>query len=493
MTTTGDGPAADAAAVKTRAALGSVVASAGLAAAKFAAALFTGSLALLSEAIHSLIDVGSTVMTFFAVRIADRPADEDHHYGHTKVESIAALIETMLLFVASAWIVSEGIDRLRSGDHAAEFHWIAVAVLVAAIGIDWVRARGLARLAEEHRSQALESGALHFAADMASSLVVLAGLGLVYLGYGAADAIAAIVVAVMIAVAALRLAKRTIDTLTDAAPAGLADDVRRALDGVPGVVAVERVRVRPAGSVYFADVEIAVGRTRPAEEIVDIKRRAVEAVKASVAHVEVNLAAQPVVVDDDTALASVLHVARARGALVHHVTVQDVRGRRVVTFDLEVDGRATLEEAHRAATDLEDAIALELGGPIEVDAHIEPLQSHRLAGIDAEPAEVDRIRARLEALAANGRIREIHAVRVRWTEDGPVVFFHGRLPADLAVGEAHAEIDRLERALRQAEPGVARAVGHAEPIGFRHAPEGQRPGRGLATPPPRSGRSVTNP
>src|SRR6185436_5361824 len=222
---------------KERVALTSVAASGGLTIAKAAVGVLPGSLALISEAAHSALDFVATVMTWYAVRISGKPADEEHHYGHGKVESVSALIETGLLFVLSGVVIWEAVHRL-AGDkgHAVEATFWAFAVIIVSIVVDFLRARLLYRVAAETRSEALEADALHFGSDMWSSIAVLIGLGGVYMGYTWADSVAAIAVAVFICVAGWRLGRRTIDTLTDTAPAGSAQTVSRAAATVPGVV-----------------------------------------------------------------------------------------------------------------------------------------------------------------------------------------------------------------------------------------------------------------
>src|SRR5947209_9470924 len=229
--------------VKERVALGSVAVSAGLTAAKAAVGLASGSLAIVSEAAHSLIDLAATSMTYFAVRISGKPADEEHHYGHGKVESVAALIETGLLFVLSAVVIWEAVKRLSGAEgHAVEATIWAFVVIAVSIAVDFLRARLLYRVAEETTSAALDADALHFGSDMWSSIAVLIGLVAVAFGYPWADSAAAIIVAVFIVVAGWRLGRRTIETLTDTAPEGAAARISALATRVPGVVAIDRVR-----------------------------------------------------------------------------------------------------------------------------------------------------------------------------------------------------------------------------------------------------------
>jgi len=234
---------------KERVAIGSIAASAGLTAAKAVIGVLTGSLAILSEAGHSLIDLAATVLTYIAVRVSGKPADAEHQYGHGKVESVAALAETAFLFLLAAFVVFEAVQRLTGAQaFAVEATAVAFAIIVLSILVDFFRARALSRVAEKTSSHALEADALHFSTDMWSSIAVLAGLAGVALGYSRADAVAALFVAAFICIAGWRLGRRTIDTLTDTAPAGVSERVAEIARRVPGVVSVERVRARPGGS-----------------------------------------------------------------------------------------------------------------------------------------------------------------------------------------------------------------------------------------------------
>src|SRR5216683_42617 len=284
---------------KEKAALGSIAASAGLTVAKAVVGLTTGSLAILSEAAHSLLDLAATVMTYFAVRISGKPADAEHHYGHGKVESVSALAETALLFLLSGVVIWEALQRLL-GDHGhaiAATLW-AFAVIIVSVLVDFFRARVLYRVARETSSEALEADALHFGSDMWSSLAVLVGLGAVALGYPWADSAAAIVVAVFICIAGWRLGRRTIDTLTDTAPTGAADRIRAIAAGVPGVVAVERVRVRPGGDVLFVDLVVAVSRTLPLDRVAAIRERIASALRGEFPKAEPTVNTEPRALDD---------------------------------------------------------------------------------------------------------------------------------------------------------------------------------------------------
>jgi cation diffusion facilitator family transporter len=399
------------------------------------------------------------------VRISGKPADEEHHYGHGKVESVSALIETGLLFVLSGVVIVEAIKRL-AGDqgHAVEATLWAFAVIVVSIVVDFLRARLLYRVAKETASEALEADALHFGSDMWSSLAVLFGLGGVALGYKWADSAAAIVVAVFIVVAGWRLGRRTIETLTDTAPEGAGARISQIAQATGGVVAVERVRARSVGPTLFVDLIVAVSRTLPLDRVTEIKTALEHAIRAALPTAEVDVVTHPRALSDETVLERVMVIARNRALAVHHVTVHAIGGRLSISLDLEVDGNLVLGKAHEIADGLEAALRAELGTEVEIETHIEPLQTRGLPGRDAPDERVAAVREALTAIAANiAPVGQIHDVRVRETAEGEIVNFHCRVNAALTVSEVHEKVDDVERALRQKFPAIKRVIGHAEP------------------------------
>ena len=246
---------------KLAAARASIAASALLAVAKLAAGLWSGSLALLSEAGHAFVDTGATILTFYAVREAEKPADAEHHYGHGKFEALAALIETGFLFGLALLVVGEAIRRLMEPDVRIDAGWPVYAVLGVSIAIDFVRSRQLETIAQEEHSDALAADALHFASDLVSSVLALAGVAATHFGFLKGDALASFGVAVFIAIAGYRLGKRTISTLLDAAPGDLTPQIRQAIAEVPGVIALDDLRLRSVGPEVIGEAVIGVSRS----------------------------------------------------------------------------------------------------------------------------------------------------------------------------------------------------------------------------------------
>ena len=455
---------------KLRAAFASILASAGLSLAKLAAGLMSGSLALVSEGAHNVLDTGASVMTYFAVREASKPADKEHPFGHAKIEAVAALAETGLLAVLAAAVAAEAVQRLGGEAPKVDANALAFGVVIVSIAVDFLRWRGLAQVARETKSHALAADALHYSSDLISSLLVLAGLAATRRGFAHADALAAIGVAAFIAIAGFRLGRRTIDALVDTAPEGLADRLARAIEGVPGVAAIESIRLRPSGAQIIGEVGIFVSRTLPLERVAAIKDDVARRIAAEWPQTAVTLTAYPRALDDESLLESVQLIAARLRLAVHHVTIQQVEARKCVGLDMEVDGRMSLGEAHELATRLERAIEDEIGPDIEIETHIEPMETREIHGHDADPAFTQKIAEALSKIAAQrGRARNVHDVRVRHAEGGYFVNFHCWVDPTLSVDATHDEVDALERSLRADFADVIRIVGHAEPTPRRLA------------------------
>jgi divalent metal cation (Fe/Co/Zn/Cd) transporter len=292
---------------------------------------------------------------------------------------------------------------------------------------------------------------------------VLIGLAGVRFGLPWADTAAALVVAVLVCIAGWRLARRTIDTLTDTAPQGAAEKITAVAANVPGVVKVGQVRARTVGDKTFIDLAVSVSRTLPLDQVSALKNDVAAAVRKQIHGAEPTVTIDPVALNNETVLDRVMVIARNRALAVHHVTVHEIQDRLSVSLDLEVDGKLTLAAAHELADGLENAIAGELGPGVEVETHIEPLAAQD-SGREAPPERIKAVQIALAEIAAEGRvIRDIHDVRVRETDEGEIVNFHCRVDPSLSVQEVHQNVDEAERALRRRAPEIKRVIGHAEP------------------------------
>lgn len=251
---------------KRSAALASVIAAVALTGLKIIVGLATGSLGILAEATHSGLDLMAALMTFFALRIAEKPADHDHLYGHGKAENLSGLFETLLLLGTCSWIIYEAARRLLHHSADLEVNLWSFAVMVLSIGVDASRSRVLYRAARKYRSQALEADALHFSTDIWSSAAVVLGLFCVKLSewvpelafLRGADSVTAILVGFIVVYVSLQLGRRTVQALLDVAPSGIEETIRSIVQARPGVVGCHNVRLRYSGPRLFVDIHVLV-------------------------------------------------------------------------------------------------------------------------------------------------------------------------------------------------------------------------------------------
>jgi cation diffusion facilitator family transporter len=465
MTTITDA-GAESAARKRAAALGSIAASALLALGKLAVGLWSGSLSLLSEAGHAAVDTGATILTYFAVREADKPADAEHHYGHGKYEALAALFETGLLFALAVFVLAEAGRRLTEPPPEIDLGWPVFAVLGVSIVVDLVRARQLSRVAKEEGSDALAADALHFASDLVSSILVTIGLAATRFGFEHGDALAAMGVALFIGVAGYRLGRRTIETLLDAAPGEVVPHIRKIIDDVPGVIALEQLRLRSVGRKTIGEATFAVSRTLRVEQAARIQDAVAAAIAAFSPDAEITLVATPVALDDETVIERTHLVAARKHLMVHRIVAQQIGERLAISLNLELDAEMSLGRAHEIATDLETAIHDEFGADVEIETHIEPAEPRVLIGQDVEAPVLEAVAEALTRLAApRGVMRDVHDVRVRAANGRYVVNYHCEVDANLSVEAAHEAVDEVERKLRAEFPQIVSIAGHCEPRG----------------------------
>src|SRR5437762_13167447 len=329
----------------------SVIAAVGMTALKILVGFATGSLGLISEAAHSGLDLIAAVITFFSVGVSDKPADADHQYGHGKVENFSAFIETGLLLLTCIWIVYEAIERLFILHVEIEPSIAAFAVMFFSMAVDFWRSRALGRIAAKYDSQALEADALHFSTDIWSSGVVVLGLLLVMLGrtwnidwLRDADPVAALFVAGVVVYVSWRLARKTIDALLDAAPAGIRNKIIAAAWTVDGLVEVDRVRIRRAGNRYFADLSIGLARNVTFQRSEQVADAVTVAVHDVLPDADVVVHSIPRAMNTENIFDKVRAVATRQNFNVHDVSVQNLHGHLHVEQHLELDEHLSLKK-----------------------------------------------------------------------------------------------------------------------------------------------------
>lgn len=452
-------------------ALSSVVAAVFLTGMKLVVGIWTGSLGILAEAAHSGLDLVAALVTYLAVRVSGKPADETHPYGHGKIENLSALVETLLLLVTCAWIIYEGVNRIFFKSVEIEANLWAFGVMAISIIIDFSRSRALYRVAKKTDSQALEADALHFSTDIWSSAVVIGGLALVRLNelvggppvLAKADAVAALGVALIVIYVSIQLGKRSVEVLLDTAPRGLAEKIEAQVAQIQGVTACRQVRIRKAGARNFADIVLEIEGGASFETAHEITHRVEEVVCKVIPGADVLVHYEPS--DLQPGLASRIRaIAQSMGASVHSIWARQVNGHYHVELHLEVNPEASLEEAHDLASSLEAQVREAASEVAELVAHIEPTGhvvslGTRLNHIDHAEMEKDIV-ALIDAVIGEGAC---HHVALWEEEDGLAASMHCTFRPEVSIEEAHDLSEQLEARLRGELPQLQRVVIHLEP------------------------------
>ena len=429
----------------------------------------TGSLGLISEAAHSTLDLVAAVITFFSVGVSDKPADADHQYGHGKVENFSAFLETALLLITCVWIVTEATRRLFFHHVVIEPSAAAFAVLFLSMGVDYWRSRALGRTAIRYKSQALEADALHFTTDIWSSGVVIVGLSLVWLGHRfaipglrIADPIAALAVACVIVYVSSRLARQTIDALLDAAPRGIRGQIVREVETVPGILEVDRVRVRRAGNRYFAEVQVGLNRNATLQHSENMATSVTDAVQRVLPDADVTIRSFPRAAGGESIFDRIRAVASRHNLSFHDVNVQDLNGKLHVEQHLELDERLSLKDAHDFVSVLEGEIRNEVP---EIDSILTHIESDSAT---IEPGDVTFQNASLERklrkiVADFPEIIDLHEVVLKRVRDRIYLSCHATLPDDLSLSRVHDISTALEIRFKQSAPELFKVLIHTEP------------------------------
>jgi len=430
---------------------------------KLVVGLLTGSLGILSEAVHSLFDLTASTFTLVAVRTARKPADSEHPYGHGRAENLAAFSEGLLLMVAAAGIAFEAIRRLVAGGPPVIPAGYAFALLFTTLFVETGRAIVLRRVGRLASSEAMLADATDRLADVVATLGVLAGLAGVSVGLSWADSAAALLVAAIIVRLAGLVAWRSGDILMDRAPAGAERQLRSAIQRIDGVREVRSIRLRRSGPELIGDVKVATARMLPLEAagslVEDVKRAARSVLPALDLTVLVEGQSQP------SDLVERVHAAAARDGKVrdlHNVTVErESDGSLHLTMHAKLPGDMTLEAATLASAQLERNLKAELPEATRIDIHLEPMEPTVVSGEDVTRRRT-QLAARLkEAVESHTAVKRCADVELSDRHGRIHAHVVAELAGDVSLEQAHQVESELEEQIRRALPEVAEVTARA--------------------------------
>lgn len=460
-------------------AMSSVLAGAFLTGLKLIVGMMTGSLGIISEAAHSALDLVAAFITFLAVRVSDKPADDQHSYGHGKVENLSALIETILLLITCGWIVIEVVKRLFFRQVHVEATVWAFLIMFISIAVDISRSRALRRVAVKYDSQALAADALHFSTDIWSSLAVLCGLGAVKIAgmsptlawLHQADSVAALMVAVIVVRVSIQLGRQAVDVLLDSAPTGMVGQIQEAAAAVDGVLDSHKVRVRSSGNKRFIDLHVDVDRNLPFERSHAIAEEVERRVESLTPNANALVHIEPVEDPQEAIADRVRIIALNLQMTIHNVRVHQEKRGLFVDMHLEVDDQMSLKDAHALASRLERDVRRDQPLIAGISTHIE---SRRTAIQSVEDLTrgreqmVGQIHNLVNATVGGPNCHDVEIRRVNGhapESEGEllVVTLHCYFDPDLAIGAVHQRSHDVEERIVESFPEVERVTVHAEP------------------------------
>ncbi len=462
---------------KQRVAFTSVLAALVLVILKLIVGLRTGSLGILSEAAHSALDLGAAGITLFAVRLADKPADADHTYGHGKIENIAALIETGLLLITCGWIMYEAVERLVFGK-AIEISGIAwgIGIMGLSIVVDVSRARALNRAAEKYHSQALEADALHFSSDVWGSVVVILGLVSVKFGeyyhsalLSRADALAALAVSILIIRVSMKLGKRAIDVLLDAAPQGLIATIRQEIQNIRGVLDISTVRLRPAGSQYFIDLTVGINKSESHQAVHAIVHEIRERLSQKIPNSDIMICTYPVTNTPDQDQETWRTIKKIVDLFpectnIHNIQVYEISGKKRIAIHIEIRNSLSLEATHELSHRISRLIISTIPEVEDVNISFETMRQRHIIARDITSRSEDLVKRIEDVVNKTPECVNCHDIKIYEENRSLTVFLHCAFQENVAHEALEKLLKDISQRIKTASSGIENIHIHVEPL-----------------------------
>ena len=436
---------------------------------KFIAAYFSGSLAVLSDVFHSGIDIIATLITILSIKISSKPADEDHHYGHEKVESFAALVQVLILIAVCSFIFYEAISRLfLDKPHVVNITILTFAAIIIAIIIDFSRVRILRKTARETKSQSLEGDAVHFLSDLLGSFVVLISLVITYFQISnIADSICAIIVAFIILFTGLKLSKKAIDSLMDRVPAGLSDKIKNETKSRKGVENIKSFRIRSTGSKIYIDMTILISRLIPFSKAHEIMDNVEKKIKEISPGADVVIHSEPVKTKAETINEKIRMIVNDFDLKCHDIFSHKIKNEIFTELHVEIPDTNNLVKAHNIVSEIESRIKKEMSLISSVKIHIDEPSEVMFDTIDVTDKSSEILRYVRNILNEHEVIRNSYDIKVVNTNGKLRVSMNCEFDYILSFDEVHDHVTLLESKiylfLKEIYPNLSNVIIHAEP------------------------------
>jgi len=433
---------------------------------KLSAALWSGSLAILSELFHSSTDFFAAVITVFSVKYSSKPPDKDHHYGHEKIESFSALFQVLILVMMCIYLLYESVVRIIHPPPDVNIDFYSFAIIVFCILLDFTRSKTLKRVAKETHSQALEADALHFSSDILSSGVVLFGIALYHIS-PIFDPIAAIIVSVIIIFTTVNLSKKAFDSLMDKVPKGLYENIYKAITTVEGVDGIKNLRVRSTGSKIFIDAVINVGRTKLFYETHEITDKVEEQIKSIANNSDIVIHTEPVETEDETVNDKIRIIVNREGYRCHDIFSYKFKDKVIVELHIEISHTNDLVEAHNTVSNIERKIQSEIFVIDEVKVYLDEPSGLSSEAEDVTTSSNDIIRISGNIISEYKFVESLRVIKVFRTVYGIRIICDCEFDNSIPFNKVHNYVTELESKIflkiKEYYPELINVNIHSEP------------------------------
>ena len=471
--------------MKKRALLLSLIAIISVFAFEFIAGILTNSLALITDGTHALLDAVVTAILIIAIRLALKPKDIDHTYGHGKIETVGGFIGGIALFVVAVFFIHEAILRLLTSSSTDSASIVVIpgtigfAALIYTLAVDGFRIGILGRAIKKTStritgSNTLKADFLHAFADLASTTVAFVGLWLVAIGFGYGDSIAAIILASFLSYLSIRFAYQNAMELTDVISPRLVGSVQQAASETEGVLRSDDIKMRRVGSEIFVEATIALPAQISFESAHDISAKVENNIAKSLSGAgmrvkprNITVHFEPVLGTNNMPLELLIESAASRVSGVrgvHNVIISKITNSHTtdVSLHIQVNRSATLTEAHSIANAVEESIKEELTSVENITVHLEPVISD-VVGMEpiSEGAIHHSIRSILVGEARG--VKKIDRIGIyRTSENTFKIDINCSFSSEMTIEQIHDRVSEIEKEIRTKYPGSIVTI-HAEP------------------------------
>ena len=451
---------------KMNVAVSSVFAAIFLTGIKLIFALLTNSLGLFAEFAHSGLDLFAAIVTVFSIMISNKPADEDHQYGHGKIENLSAIIQVVILFVTCGYIIYEAVNRLFFNTaYDLEITIWAYLVMLVSIAVDVTRSRVLKKVAIETHSQALEADALHFSTDIWSSSVVIVGLIFVSLKVSKeADAVAALLVSGFVIYVSIKLLKRAIDQLMDRVPEGIYEEITKEVKAIEGVEDIKFLRLRESGPKTFIDMTIFISRTMPFQKAHDIMDEVEKRILKIKNNSDITIHAEPFETKSESLMDKTRLIVNRNGLKCHDIFTYLLGDKNYIELDIEYEANDSFPDAHKIISKIENEIYQEIKAIDKVIIHIDEPSDLVLKSEDVTGEKTNIIEQIKKILLTYPEIQDLNDINIIKTDNKLRITMTCLFPDELGFSQVHRLAHKMESEIYRLSDEISSVMIHAEPI-----------------------------